>query len=121
MTRARRRLGSNSRTEARGRPSAAGNAAISLVGAIAPALVALVAIPGLVHALGAELFGLLSFIWIVFGTFAVLDFGTGRATTKFVAELLARERDADIPALFWSASALNLVVGLCCGLLLFAL
>ena len=105
----------------RARPSTAGNAAISLVGAIAPALVALVAIPGLVHTLGAELFGLLSFIWIVFGTFAVLDFGTGRATTKFVAELLARERGADIPALFWSASAINLGIGVCCGLLLFAL
>jgi O-antigen/teichoic acid export membrane protein len=121
VTGTRRRLQSRSVTEARGRPSAAGNAAISLVGAFAPALVALVAIPGLVHALGAELFGLLSFIWIVFGTFAVLDFGTGRATTKFVAELLARERNADIPALFWSASAINLAVGLFCGVLLFVL
>lgn len=109
------------RTEGRAKPSPASNAAISLVGAIAPALVALVAIPGLVHALGAELFGLLSFIWIVFGTFAVLDFGTGRATTKFVAELLARERGSDIPALFWSASAINLGVGLFCGMLLFVL
>ena len=112
---------SNFETVRRGTPSAAGNAAISLVGAIAPALVGLVAIPGLVHALGAELFGLLSFIWIVFGTFAVLDFGTGRATTKFVAELLARERATAIPALFWSASAINLGVGLCCGTLLFVL
>src|SRR5688572_33246532 len=60
-------LRSESQVERRGRPSAAGNAAISLVGAIAPALVALVAIPMLVRALGAELFGLLSFIWIVFG------------------------------------------------------
>ena len=30
---------------------------ISLIGAVVPALVALIAIPGLVHALGAELFG----------------------------------------------------------------
>ena len=103
----------------RRRPNAVGNAAISLVGAIVPALVALVAIPGLVHTLGAELFGLLSFIWIVFGTFAVLDFGTGRATTKYVAELIAGERLAAIPGLFWTASAINLVVGLLCGLLLF--
>src|SRR6478672_9846392 len=108
------------RTEGR-RPSAAGNAAISLFGAVAPALIALVAIPLLVHALGAELFGLLSFVWIVFGTFAVLDFGTGRATTKFVAELLARERNAAIPGLFWTAAAINLVVGVCCGVLLFVL
>lgn len=112
---------SKSRRVGRARPSAAGNAAISLVAAIAPALVALLAIPGLVHALGAELFGLLSFVWIVFGTFAVLDFGTGRATTKFVAELLAHERAAAIPTLFWSASAINLVVGVGCGILLFVL
>ena len=99
-------------TAGRRRPNAVGNAAISLVGAIVPALVALVTIPGLVHSLGAELFGLLSFIWIVFGTFAVLDFGTGRATTKYVAELIAGERMSAIPGLFWSASAINLAVGL---------
>ena len=114
-------LRSDSQFVRRGRPSAAGNAAISLGGAVAPALVALVVIPMLVRAPGAELFGLLSFIWIVFGTFAVLDFGTGRATTKFVAELLASERTAGIPALFWSASAINLGVGVFCGLLLYVL
>ena len=92
---------------------------ISLAGAIIPALVALVAIPGLIHALNAELFGLLSFIWIVFGTFAVLDFGTGRATTKYVAELIAGERAEAIPSLFWTAAAINLGVGVCCGLVLF--
>ena len=95
------------------------NAMISLAGATIPALVALVAIPGLVRALGAALFGLLSFVWIVFGTFAVLDFGTGRATTKYVAELIAGERADSIPSLFWTAAAINLAVGLVCGLLLF--
>ena len=92
---------------------------ISLTGAIVPALVALIAIPGLVRALGAELFGLLSFIWIIFGTFAVLDFGTGRATTKYVAELIAGERASSIPSLFWAAATINLAVGLLCGILLF--
>ena len=105
----------------RRRRSAAGNAAISLVGAVAPALVALVVIPMLLRTIGAELFGLLAFVWIVFGTFAVLDFGTGRATTKFVAELLATERTSAIPGLFWTASAINLAVGVCCGVILFAI
>jgi O-antigen/teichoic acid export membrane protein len=114
-------LRSGSRAISRGRHSAAGNAAISLVGAVAPALVALVVIPMLLRTLGAEIFGLLAFVWIVFGTFAVLDFGTGRATTKFVAELLAGERASAIPVLFWSASAINLTVGACCGVILFAL
>jgi O-antigen/teichoic acid export membrane protein len=103
----------------RGRSGAAANAVISLAGAVGPALVALVAIPGLVHALGAELFGVLSFVWIVFGTFAVLDFGTGRATTKYVAELIAGERVAAIGGLFWSAAAINLTVGMVCGIVLF--
>lgn len=95
------------------------NAIISLAGAVIPALVALIAIPGLVHVLGAELFGLLSFVWIIFGTFAVLDFGTGRATTKYVAELLAGERVESIPSLFWTAATINLAVGVVCGVLLF--
>ena len=103
----------------RGAPSAVLNAMISLIGAVVPALVALIAIPGLVHALGAELFGLLSFVWIIFGTFAVLDFGTGRATTKYVAELIAGERASSIPSLFWAAATINLVVGVLCGFLLF--
>ena len=95
------------------------NAVISLAGAIIPALVALIAIPGLVHALGAELFGLLSFVWIIFGTFAVLDFGTGRATTKYVAEFVAGERSDSIPSLVWTAATINLAVGVLCGVLLF--
>ena len=120
VTRTRAGLRSDLLTAGRRRPNTVGNAAISLAGAIVPALVALVTIPGLVHSLGAELFGLLSFIWIVFGTFAVLDFGTGRATTKYVAELIAGERVAAIPGLFWSASAINLAVGLLCGAVLFS-
>lgn len=117
------RRGDRLRTESRGggrvTPGTATNAVISLAGAIIPALVALVAIPGLVQSLGTELFGLLSFVWIVFGTFAVLDFGTGRATTKYVAELIAGERADAIPGLFWTASAINLAVGLVCGVVLF--
>ena len=112
---------SDSQRIRRGRPSAAGNAAISLISAVVPALVALFVIPMLLRTIGAELFGLLAFVWIVFGTFAVLDFGTGRATTKYVAEFLSRERTAAIPALFWSACAINLVVGSFCGVLLYAL
>lgn len=114
-----RLLAKSSHSEGR-KPVAARNAAISLAGAVVPALVALLCIPGLVGVLGAERFGVLSFVWIVFGTFAVLDFGTGRATTKYIAELIAGQRTDAIPGLFWTASALNLAVGTACAVLLFA-
>jgi O-antigen/teichoic acid export membrane protein len=55
-----------------------------------PLVVGVVTIPVIVTYLGPERFGLLGLIWAVLGYFTLLDFGLARATTKLVAESLAR-------------------------------
>ncbi len=57
-------------------------------------LIGFAAMPLIVRQLGAERFGVLALVWAVLGYFALFDFGLGRATTKFVAEEMERDRAA---------------------------
>lgn len=66
------------------------NTLLNIVGQALPLLVGVAAIPVIIRNLGEERFGLLGLIWAILGYFGVLDLGLGRATTKFVAEYLAR-------------------------------
>ena len=66
------------------------NTAFSVLGQIAPMLAAIVSVPNLIAAFGAERFGMLTMIWTLVGYSALFDFGVGRALTKAVAEGLAR-------------------------------
>jgi len=68
------------------------NWVLNLLGWVVPLSVALVAIPYVVRGLGAERFGVLSIASALLGYFGIFDLGLGRATTKFVAESLARPR-----------------------------
>jgi O-antigen/teichoic acid export membrane protein len=86
-----------------------------------PLLVGLVAIPIITRALGPARFGLLALIWAMVGYFGVLDFGLGRAATRFVAASLAR---GDVPSLTGAATftlvtqtVLGIVAGLALALL----
>ncbi|HEX6924113.1 MAG TPA: flippase [Longimicrobiaceae bacterium] len=92
------------------------NAVLNLLGQGAPMLVALVAIPVLIAALGTERFGVLTLIWVVIGYFSLLDLGLGRALTHLVAEKLGAGREEEIPALSWTALALVLALGAAGGL-----
>src|SRR5690606_31260268 len=92
------------------------NAVLNLLGQSAPMLVALVAIPVLIAALGTERFGVLTLIWVVIGYFSLLDLGLGRALTHLVAEKLGAGREEEIPALSWTALALVLALGAAGGL-----
>lgn len=49
-------------------------------------VLAIWAIPVLVHGLGDEKFGILALLWAVVGYFSLLDLGISRANTKFLAE-----------------------------------
>jgi O-antigen/teichoic acid export membrane protein len=64
-----------------------------------PLLVALLAIPPLLHTLGPERFGLLSLAWTLTAMSGLFDLGLGRATTRLVADQLGRG-DLQAP-LYW--------------------
>lgn len=60
-----------------------------------PLLVGLAAIPITVRYLGDARFGLLGLVWAILGYFSVFALGLGRATTKFVSELLETEGEGE--------------------------
>lgn len=83
----------------------------NLLGTGAPLLVALVAIPELIDALGTSRFGVLTLAWMVVGYFSLFDLGLGRALTKLVAEKLGGGREEEIPSLIWTAMTLMTGLG----------
>ena len=83
----------------------------NLLGAGAPLLVAVVAIPMLIEGMGLARFGVLTIAWMVVGYFSLFDFGLGRALTKLVAEKLGNGQGKEIPSLIWTAMSLMAVLG----------
>ncbi|GFO59672.1 polysaccharide biosynthesis protein [Geomonas silvestris] len=94
------------------------NTIINLAGSLVPLLVAFLAIPALIGNLGTERFGVLTLIWLAVGYFSLFDLGVGRATTKFVAENLARRETDALPKLVWSSLGMLFALGLAGALLL---
>ncbi len=88
----------------------------NLIGQGAPALIAVPAIPILVHALGIDRFGVLSIAWMLVGYFSLFDLGLGRALTQLVAVRLGTSDERAVPAIAWTALALMLALG-CVGAL----
>jgi O-antigen/teichoic acid export membrane protein len=94
------------------RSTIARSSILNLLGAGAPLLVALFAIPVLAGTLGADRFGVLNLAWVILGYFSLFDLGLGRAMTKLVAEKLGLGEEERIPALVWNSLLLMLVFGL---------
>ena len=92
----------------------------NLVGLGAPLLVAVVAIPLLVTALGDARFGLLTLIWAVVSYFGLFDLGLGRALTHHLARELSRSELARPGPMVWTALCAMAALGLFAGLLLAA-
>lgn len=95
------------------------NTLFNLVGQVLPLLVAVVSVPHLVHRMGPERFGLLSLAWVILGYFTVFDLGLGRATTKYVAELLGKREENRIPEVLRTSAVCQLALGLLGGVALF--
>lgn len=88
----------------------------NLLGVGLPLLVAVVAIPILARRMGFEAFGLLGMAWLVLSYAGELGFG--RATTRFVAEALAADRAAELPAIVWTTAILQTLLAVLAGLAL---
>lgn len=87
------------------------NTGWNLLGLVLPLLAALYAVPLLIRQIGDAGFGVLSLIWVVIGYFSLFDLGLGRALTKFVAELAARQESGSLGALCSTSTLLALVLG----------
>lgn len=79
----------------------------NLAGTALPLLAGLATIPILTGALGVERFGLLNLAWLLIGYFSLFDLGIGRALTRLIAEMLAREEAGRVPDL--AGTALGLI------------
>ncbi len=84
----------------------------NLTGQAAPVLVAIVAIPILIHGLGTARFGILALAWVVIGYFSLFDIGIGRALTQLVAQRLGTPEHEDLPTLIGTSLVLMLALGL---------
>lgn len=84
----------------------------NLAGAILPLLAGLATIPVLSASLGVERFGLLNLAWLLIGYFSLFDLGIGRALTRLVAEMIAREDARSIPGLAGTALGMTLWLGI---------
>jgi len=97
------------------------NWGLNLLGWVVPLSVALVAIPYVVRGLGAEEFGVLSIASALLGYFGIFDLGLGRATTKFVAESLARNELERLPKVVWTSLWFQVLFGIFGTLVTFGL
>ena len=97
------------------------NTILNLIGQSSPLLVAVITIPFIVRGLGMERFGLLSLAWVVLGYFTIFDLGLGRATTKYVAEALAKGERDQVPQIIWTAVTFQAILGFVGALVLFGI
>ena len=84
-------------------------------------VVAAVAIPILIRAMGKDRFGVLSMALIVVGYFSLFDLGIGRALTKLVADKVGAGEEEQVPPLAWTALFLMLVLGVVGGVVIAAI
>jgi O-antigen/teichoic acid export membrane protein len=88
------------------------NSALNFAGQVLPLLAGIFLIPYIIRGLGTERFGMLGIVWVVSGYFSLMDLGLGRATTKFLAEWLARGEANRISQMVWNSIILQFVFGL---------
>lgn len=94
------------------------NTFYNLIGLGAPLLAAVVSIPMLINALGADRFGLLTLIWAVVSYFGLFDLGLGRAVTQQLAVVFANEDHNRIGPLVATATVLMAGLGVFAGVLM---
>ncbi len=95
------------------RPLLARNMAWSLAGEAAPGISALIAVPFIVHRLGAERFGIFTLAWAVAGSAGIFDLGLGRALTKLMSDQIGSGDET--ASLFWTAMKMLLLAGIVAG------
>lgn len=91
------------------------NTVYNLLGLGLPLVVAVVAMPVLIHTLGDSRFGVLTLIWAVVSYFGLFDLGVGRALTQQLSVLFAENRQGDVPALVYTSLLMLTGLGVVAG------
>lgn len=89
------------------------NTFYNLAGSLVALAISLVTVPLYIHQIGAARYGALAIVWLLLGYFGLFDLGMGRATAQAVATDGA-EVDR-LRGIVWSALAVNLIMGLVGG------
>jgi len=97
------------------------NTILNFIGQVIPLIVGVITIPFIIRGLGIERFGLLSLAWVVLGYFTIFDLGLGRATTKYVAAVLGKGEEDQLPRLVWTAVTVQAILGIVGVLVLFGI
>lgn len=77
------------------------NTVISLLGAILPLIIGVIAIPKTINLLGDEVFGLLVIVWAILSYMSLLDLGLGKALVKYISESIGKNETRKIQDYFW--------------------
>jgi len=101
------------------RTGVARHTAINFAGQLSGNLISFITVPIYFHLIGAERFGVLSLAWLFLGYFSAFDLGLGRATSFRIAALRDSAPEARARA-FWTATAVNLGLGMLGGAALWA-
>lgn len=78
-------------------------------------VVGLLTIPGLVHALGEERFGILTLTWAVMGYFSLFELGLGRALTQIVADRSGVGDCEELPNIMYTGLVMMFLLGVVGG------
>jgi O-antigen/teichoic acid export membrane protein len=93
----------------------------NLAGFGLPLIAALIAVPAIIHRLGAERFGILAIAWAIIGTASLLDLGIGRSLTRLVAKHRSTPQAAELPSMVFTSVALLGVLAVVAAVVLLAL
>ena len=96
------------------------NSALNLLGSAAPAVAALVFIPGTLSRLGGERFGVLTLMLALIGYFSLFDLGMGRGLTFEISKARREDRlNSDLGKIVLAGTAIILFAGLLGSALVF--
>jgi O-antigen/teichoic acid export membrane protein len=89
---------------------------LNFVGQIGPLIVAVFAVPVLIHGLGVDRFGILTLAWAAIGYFSLFDLGLGRALTQSASAAIGAGRSEDLPILTITALSAMVLLGVAGGI-----